>query len=187
MSTPRHRACTQPRSNLDWGTGLQFSGADPARRICLCNHSQPLVSRRSQGGWEGFRARDHHGSRWLLPWVTDEGPPGEASRPLFLWGLQAIASQNICRPPWENLNMARALKKHRHPGLHSVCSPGGPGAHSFLAAAQHLTQEPSEKLSHHRISYLTPLDPGCSPKDAHFADEQTESLYHQITCPVISL
>ena len=52
--------------------------------------------------------------------------------------------------------VARALKKHRHAGLHSVCSPQGLGAHSFLAAAQPLIQEPNEELSYHRISYLNP-------------------------------
>ena len=64
--------------------------------------------------------------------------------------------------------VARALKKHRHAGLHSVCSPQGLGAHSFLAAAQPLTQEPTEELSYHRISYLNPTGSWLQPQGYPF-------------------
>lgn len=134
MSTPRHSACTSP--DLIWIGEPAFSsaGANPARRICLCNHSQRLALRWGVGVNKGqcpgnraaaarprpsnpvwpssCRAHEHHGSRQLLPQVTDERPLGEASRPLFLWGLQAIASQNKCQPPWENLNLWLELSRN---------------------------------------------------------------------------
>lgn len=75
--------------------------------------SFPLSGLEEGGGvGGGCRAREHHGSRQLLPRVTDKGPQREASRPLFLWGLQVITSQNKCRPPWENLNVWLGLSRN---------------------------------------------------------------------------